>query len=100
MPSPSPPKVIEDNIQKIDPPKENQSMSEILDKAAKSALRGGTAGAVAMGANVACLMWLRTTVSRCFEPIHIRTGLSAKLFDRKIADPYFCHRLFLSLISG
>jgi len=71
MPSPSPPKVIEDNIQKIDPPKDNQSMSEILDKAAKSALRGGTAGAVAMGANVACLMWLRTTVNYQY-----RTGVS------------------------
>jgi hypothetical protein len=25
--------------------------------------KGGTAGAVAMGANVACLMWMRTTVN-------------------------------------
>jgi len=39
------------------------TLSEILDKAAKSALRGGTAGACAMGANVACLMWMRTTVN-------------------------------------
>ena len=39
------------------------SFNEILNKAAKSAVRGGTAGAVAMGANVACLMWMRTTVS-------------------------------------
>ena len=38
------------------------SMNEILNKAAKSAIRGGTAGAAAMGANVACLMWMRTTV--------------------------------------
>eukprot|EP00934_Nitzschia_sp_Nitz4_P007928 Nitzschia sp. Nitz4//scaffold173_size47512//30225//31472//NITZ4_007162-RA/size47512-processed-gene-0.37-mRNA-1//-1//CDS//3329538814//7918//frame0 len=37
------------------------SFSEIMDKASKSAIRGGTAGAVAMGANVACLMWMRTT---------------------------------------
>lgn len=42
------------------------SMEEILNKAAKSAIRGGTAGAAAMGANVACLMWMRTTV-RSFE---------------------------------
>ena len=34
-----------------------------MDKSAKSAMRGGTAGAVAMGANVACLMWMRTTVN-------------------------------------
>lgn len=38
------------------------SASEILNKAAKSAVRGGTAGALAMGANVGCLMWMRTTV--------------------------------------
>ena len=39
------------------------TFNEIMNKAAKSAMRGGTAGAVAMGANVACLMWMRTTVS-------------------------------------
>ena len=39
------------------------TFEEIMNKAAKSAMRGGTAGAVAMGANVACLMWMRTTVS-------------------------------------
>jgi len=38
------------------------SFGEILDKSAKSALRGGTAGAVAMGLNVGALMWMRTTV--------------------------------------
>jgi hypothetical protein len=36
-------------------------------------VRGGTAGAVAMGANVACLMWMRTTVS-------IRTAAACFLF--------------------
>jgi len=39
------------------------SFKEIMDKSAKSAIRGGTAGAVAMGANVAALMWMRTTVN-------------------------------------
>lgn len=39
------------------------TLNEILNKAAKSAVRGGTAGACAMGANVACLMWMRTTVN-------------------------------------
>jgi hypothetical protein len=38
------------------------TFGEIMDKAAKSALRGGTAGAVAMGLNVGALMWMRTTV--------------------------------------
>jgi len=40
------------------------TFNEIMNKAAKSALRGGVAGAAAMGANVVCLMWMRTTV--CF----------------------------------
>eukprot|EP00537_Pseudo-nitzschia_pungens_P002038 CAMPEP_0172356700 /NCGR_PEP_ID=MMETSP1060-20121228/1069_1 /TAXON_ID=37318 /ORGANISM="Pseudo-nitzschia pungens, Strain cf. cingulata" /LENGTH=295 /DNA_ID=CAMNT_0013076957 /DNA_START=202 /DNA_END=1089 /DNA_ORIENTATION=+ len=39
------------------------SFSEIMNKSAASAIRGGTAGAVAMGANVAALMWMRTTVN-------------------------------------
>jgi hypothetical protein len=39
------------------------TFGEIMNKAAASALRGGTAGAIAMGANVGALMWLRTTVS-------------------------------------
>lgn len=39
---------------------------EVLNKAAASAARGGIAGACAMGANVACLMWMRTTVSSSF----------------------------------
>ena len=38
------------------------TFNEIMNKAANSALRGGIAGAAAMGANVACLMWMRTTV--------------------------------------
>jgi hypothetical protein len=42
--------------------KEPLSFSELMSKASASAIRGGTAGAVAMGANVACLMWMRTTV--------------------------------------
>ena len=38
------------------------TLREILDKSAASAFRGGVAGAFAMGANVAALMWIRTTV--------------------------------------
>jgi len=49
-----------------------------MNKAAKSAIRGGTAGAVAMGANVACLMWMRTTVNYQYKngttfPVALRT---------------------------
>lgn len=43
---------------KTDPP----SLMQILEKAGASAVRGGTAGAVAMGMNVGLLMWMRTTV--------------------------------------
>jgi len=39
------------------------TFQDVMSKASKSAMRGGTAGAVAMGANVACLMWMRTTVN-------------------------------------
>mmetsp|Transcript_14132 Transcript_14132/g.15810 ORF Transcript_14132/g.15810 Transcript_14132/m.15810 type:complete len:298 (-) Transcript_14132:28-921(-) len=39
------------------------TLKKILTKSAESAVRGGTAGAVAMGANVAALMWMRTTVN-------------------------------------
>jgi len=46
-----------------DAPKAPPTFSEIMNKSAKSAIRGGTAGAVAMGANVAALMWMRTTVN-------------------------------------
>ena len=45
--------------------KAQPTVGEILDKAAKSAMRGGTAGAVAMGLNVGALMWMRTTVRVC-----------------------------------
>jgi len=41
------------------------SFREVLDKSAASAMRGGLAGACAMGANVAALMWIRTTVRVC-----------------------------------
>lgn len=49
------------------------SFREVMEKSAASAARGGVAGACAMGANVAALMWIRTTVRasrlyhRCFD---------------------------------
>ena len=54
----SSPAAEEEEKEVIPPP----SFSEVLHKASKSAIRGGTAGAVAMGANVGALMWMRTTV--------------------------------------
>jgi len=58
--------------------KEALTTRQVFDKAAASALRGGTAGAVAMGANVGCLMWLRTTVNFQYRngvsfPVALRT---------------------------
>ncbi len=54
--------------------KTQPTFGEIMDKAAKSALRGGTAGAVAMGLNVGALMWMRTTV-RCFTALSFSSGI-------------------------
>lgn len=51
------------------------TFGEIMDKAAKSALRGGTAGAVAMGLNVGALMWMRTTVSDELSYYHVHSGI-------------------------
>lgn len=58
--------------------KEPPSFREVMAKASKSAVRGGTAGAVAMGANVACLMWMRTTINYQYRsgvtfPVALRT---------------------------
>jgi hypothetical protein len=44
---------------------EPPTFREVMNKASASAIRGGTAGAAAMGANVLALMWMRTTVSSC-----------------------------------
>ncbi|KAL3775021.1 hypothetical protein ACHAW5_007287 [Stephanodiscus triporus] len=59
---------------KSDPP----SLRQILEKAGASAVRGGTAGAVAMGMNVGLLMWMRTTVNYQYRhgtsfPVALRT---------------------------
>jgi len=54
------------------------SFSEVLSKASKSAMRGGVAGACAMGANVGALMWMRTTMNYQYRngttfPVALRT---------------------------
>jgi len=45
------------------PEKKDVDIGKIIDKAAKSAFRGGVAGAAAMGINVVSLMWIRTTIN-------------------------------------
>lgn len=62
----------------VEPKGEQPSFREILDKAAKSAMRGGAAGAAAMGVNVGALMWIRTTVNYQYRngtsfPVALRT---------------------------
>mmetsp|Transcript_12567 Transcript_12567/g.19367 ORF Transcript_12567/g.19367 Transcript_12567/m.19367 type:complete len:292 (+) Transcript_12567:123-998(+) len=75
------------------------TFGEIMDKAAKSALRGGTAGAVAMGLNVGALMWMRTTVNYQY-----RTGTSFPVALRTLyADggiPRFYRGVLPALIQG
>mmetsp|Transcript_20201 Transcript_20201/g.49553 ORF Transcript_20201/g.49553 Transcript_20201/m.49553 type:complete len:147 (-) Transcript_20201:685-1125(-) len=75
------------------------TFEEIMNKAAKSAMRGGTAGAVAMGANVACLMWMRTTVNYQY-----RTGTSFPVALRTLyADggiPRFYRGVLPALVQG
>lgn len=75
------------------------SFGEILDKSAKSALRGGTAGAVAMGLNVGALMWMRTTVNYQY-----RNGVSFPVALRTLyADggiPRFYRGVLPALIQG
>lgn len=54
------------------------TLAEVLEKASKSAMRGGIAGACAMGANVGALMWMRTTMNYQYRngttfPVALRT---------------------------
>lgn len=75
------------------------SFNEIMNKAAGSAFRGGIAGAAAMGANVACLMWMRTTVNYQY-----RTGVSFPMALRTLyADggiPRFYRGVLPAMFQG
>ena len=62
------------------------SLRQILEKAGASAVRGGTAGAVAMGMNVGLLMWMRTTV----RVMRLR---------RRNADEEYCDRERLLVVA-
>ena len=42
---------------------EGPDLMKVLKKAAARALPSGAAGGVAMGLNILCLMWLRTTIN-------------------------------------
>jgi len=81
--------------EKKDPP----TFNEVIEKAAKSAMRGGTAGAVAMGLNVGALMWMRTTVNYQY-----RNGVSFPVALKTLyADggiPRFYRGVLPALIQG
>jgi hypothetical protein len=83
------------------PKKEEAALSfrEVLNKAAGSAVRGGTAGAVAMGANVFALMWMRTTVNYQYRNgTSFPTALRTLYADGGI--PRFYRGLLPALIQG
>lgn len=57
---------------------EKPSFRDVMNKAAKSAVRGGAAGFAAMGINVCTLMWMRTTINYQYRngtsfPVALRT---------------------------
>ena len=72
------------------------SLRQILEKAGASAVRGGTAGAVAMGMNVGLLMWMRTTVR---FPVCVHFGVRRPEWPmrdcpgRRTRDSYFMPRV-------
>jgi hypothetical protein len=55
---------------------ETRSLKDILEVSMNSAIKGGSAGALAMGANIGCLMWLRTTMN--YQYLH-GTSFNASL---------------------
>jgi hypothetical protein len=87
---------------------EQLSFGEIMRKASASAVRGGTAGAVAMGANVFALMWMRTTVRfgccgrgpcarRSSGRLLTRFGIFLSFFVRKYFSLRWAHSFILCL---
>lgn len=76
--------------------KTEPTFREIMDKAAASAMRGGTAGAVAMGLNVGALMWMRTTV-RVLCNVYLMTAMGCASFHLRTSNrtPLLVHILCL-----
>ena len=75
------------------------SFKEVLDQSASSAMRGGTAGALAMGANVAALMWMRTTINYQYRTgSTITTALKTLYADGGI--PRFYRGVVPALVQG
>jgi len=82
-----------------DPTNVPLSVNDILSKAAGNAMRGGVAGACAMGANVACLMWMRTTINYQYRNgTNFPTALRTLYADGGI--PRFYRGVLPALIQG
>lgn len=82
-----------------DAPKPPPSTRELFDKSLKRALGGGTAGAVAMGANVLTLMWLRTTINYQYRN-GTSTMAALKHLYKDGGIPRFYRGLLPALIQG
>jgi len=78
---------------------DSKSLSQIMSQASRSAISGGLAGAAAMGANVSCLMWLRTTVNYQYRNgTSFPTALSTLYRDGGI--PRFYRGVLPALLQG
>ncbi|GMI41340.1 hypothetical protein TeGR_g7720 [Tetraparma gracilis] len=79
--------------------REQLTFGQIMDKSAKAAARGGTAGAVAMFCNVGALMWMRTTINYQYR----NGGTFPQAFKALYADggiPRFYRGVAPALIQG
>ena len=71
----------------------------VLDKALGRAMQGGVAGALAMGANVLTLMWMRTTVNYQYRN-GTDTMTALKTLYKEGGIPRFYRGLAPALIQG
>ena len=61
--------------------KEGPDLGAVIKKAASRALPSGAAGGAAMGLNILCLMWMRTTINyqyRCVRPFSSSLRVSGR----------------------
>ena len=78
---------------------EQVDAKQVLDKALGRALQGGVAGALAMGANVLTLMWMRTTVNFQYRN-GTDTMTALKTLYKEGGVPRFYRGLAPALIQG
>ena len=72
---------------------------DVLDRSTAAAMRGGLAGGLAMGANIGCLMWLRTTVNYQYRyGTSMRTAIRTLYTDGGI--PRFYRGVIPAIVMG